>query len=264
MRDTEHKKTYFIGRAGDIRLDHTSASRHHACLDVSDSKLVLRDLASRNGTFEIRGEKPVPFAEGEVHVEQVFAFGICVRSIRQMLAEVGASGRWRASADVRDGKIQVLADAGADGMRTDSNPLDSEARICRIQTKLKALLIEAESDVAISDPDRPNVTTSSEEKPAPDFDSTDTFESISTLEQEIELLRGLLDTVSRERDAVQRVADLSLKRIDLQQSLIANIETAASETTPVAVPAEQGSEEGANVQTLHEEVDLTRRYFLPK
>lgn len=83
------KRTYIIGRAGDISLYDDTVSRRHACLEVEDGQLFLRDLDSRNGTYELREKRLVPFSAGAVTRDQVFAFGECVRSVVQLLAEAG-------------------------------------------------------------------------------------------------------------------------------------------------------------------------------
>ncbi len=87
------KLSYIIGRAGDITLYDDTVSRRHASLELHGSELFLRDLDSRNGTYEIRDNKLVPFKAGAVTRDQVFAFGECVRSVVQLLAEIdGATG----------------------------------------------------------------------------------------------------------------------------------------------------------------------------
>jgi len=52
------KPTAVIGRdpAADIFLDNPGVSRQHATIEVSDSSLLLRDLASANGTL-VNGER---------------------------------------------------------------------------------------------------------------------------------------------------------------------------------------------------------------
>ncbi len=85
------KQSFIIGRAGHITLYDDTVSRRHACLDVEDGQLFLRDLKSRNGTYEIRDKKLVPFSSGTVTADQVFAFGECVRSVTQLLSEAGVS-----------------------------------------------------------------------------------------------------------------------------------------------------------------------------
>ncbi len=79
------KKNYTIGRAGDVKLNDETVSRHHACLEVDGDVLVLRDLDSRNGTYEVLGQELKPFSVGPVTSGQVFAFGECVRSVAQLL-----------------------------------------------------------------------------------------------------------------------------------------------------------------------------------
>ncbi|MCZ6666095.1 MAG: FHA domain-containing protein [Gammaproteobacteria bacterium] len=78
-------KAYIIGRAGDITLYDDTVSRQHASLEIEDDRLYLKDLDSRNGTYEIREKKLVPFTAGLVTSDQVFAFGECVRSVAQLL-----------------------------------------------------------------------------------------------------------------------------------------------------------------------------------
>ncbi|MGR8920533.1 MAG: transposase [Gammaproteobacteria bacterium] len=85
------KQTYIIGRAGEVTLYDDTVSRKHAALEVEGEVLFLRDLDSRNGTYEIRDKELVPFRAGTVLPDQVFAFGECVRSVRQLLQEAGIS-----------------------------------------------------------------------------------------------------------------------------------------------------------------------------
>lgn len=86
-------KTYIIGRAGDIKLYDDTVSRRHASLEIADGALVLRDLRSRNGTYEIRDKQLVPFSGGAIDRDQVFAFGECVRSVAQLLQAVADADR---------------------------------------------------------------------------------------------------------------------------------------------------------------------------
>ncbi len=86
------RQSFIIGRAGDITLYDDTVSRRHACLEIEDGQVFLQDLDSRNGTYELRDKKLVPFRSGAVYAEQVFAFGECVRSIRQLLKQAGVGG----------------------------------------------------------------------------------------------------------------------------------------------------------------------------
>lgn len=94
------KQSFIIGRAGHITLYDDTVSRRHACLEVEDDALYLRDLKSRNGTYEIRDKKLVPFTYGRIRSDQVFAFGECVRSVVQLLKEAGIAADNADSAEV--------------------------------------------------------------------------------------------------------------------------------------------------------------------
>ena len=84
------RKSYIIGRAGHIALYDDTVSRRHARLDIDGDQYFLTDLESRNGTYEIRDKQLVPFTKGEVSIDQVFAFGECVRNMGQLLASVAS------------------------------------------------------------------------------------------------------------------------------------------------------------------------------
>ncbi|MGR8921423.1 MAG: FHA domain-containing protein [Gammaproteobacteria bacterium] len=79
------KRTYLIGRQGNVRLNDETVSRRHARLEVEGETLYLRDLDSRNGTYEVRDTELVPFTAGIVSRTQVFAFGECVRTVAQLI-----------------------------------------------------------------------------------------------------------------------------------------------------------------------------------
>ena len=83
------KKSYIIGRAGDITLYDDTVSRRHARLDVEGDECFLTDLESRNGTYLIRDKQLLPFTKGRVTDDQVFAFGECVRTMTQLLSSIG-------------------------------------------------------------------------------------------------------------------------------------------------------------------------------
>lgn len=79
------KRIYLIGREGNVRLHDETVSRRHARLEVDGDTVTLRDLGSRNGTYEVRDRELVPFTEGQVIRSQVFAFGECVRTVAQLI-----------------------------------------------------------------------------------------------------------------------------------------------------------------------------------
>jgi hypothetical protein len=82
------KKSYIIGRAGDITLYDDTVSRRHARLDVDGDECFLTDLESRNGTYLIRDKQLLPFTKGPATKDQVFAFGECVRTMTQLLSSI--------------------------------------------------------------------------------------------------------------------------------------------------------------------------------
>lgn len=92
------KKSYIIGRAGDITLYDDTVSRRHARLDVEGDECFLTDLESRNGTYLIRDKQLLPFTKGRVTDDQVFAFGECVRTMTQLLSSIGGRDEPQASA----------------------------------------------------------------------------------------------------------------------------------------------------------------------
>ena len=57
-----------IGRAGDIALEDTEASRLHAALEIHDLMFLLEDLGSTNGTL-MNGEKIDGLVEIQNHAE---------------------------------------------------------------------------------------------------------------------------------------------------------------------------------------------------
>jgi len=86
------RKSYIIGRAGDITLYDDTVSRRHARLDVEGDECFLTDLESRNGTYLIRDKQLLPFSKGRVTNDQVFAFGECVRTMAQLLDSIAGRG----------------------------------------------------------------------------------------------------------------------------------------------------------------------------
>lgn len=82
-------KTYIIGRQGDIYLDDRSVSKRHAELQILNGEIYLRDLDSTNGTYLIKNERLVSFAEGYVQVHQNVIIGNRQYSIRQLLEQAG-------------------------------------------------------------------------------------------------------------------------------------------------------------------------------
>ncbi len=97
------KRIYLIGRHGNVKLNDETVSRRHARLEVDGDTLHLKDLGSRNGTYEVRGAELLPFSAGPVQRTQVFAFGECVRTVAQLIrtAELEAAmARAQPQADI--------------------------------------------------------------------------------------------------------------------------------------------------------------------
>lgn len=112
-------RTYIIGRRGEITLNDDTVSGRHAELTVLDGSFFLTDLGSTNGTWQLVNGQRQPFIRGPVLAGQEFAFGNCVRSVRQLVDAVeaiGAGGQGHAIAGTVGGSPSPLA-AEADGER---------------------------------------------------------------------------------------------------------------------------------------------------
>lgn len=256
MSDGKQKRTYVIGRGGDIRLDHTSASRHHACLTVSDGAIALHDLDSHNGTFRIDGLDAVPFAGGEIFLDEVFAFSVCIRSVRQMLEEVGEAGSWPVSGE-RPERAPTIAQSASRAWPTDTL---AGARIANVRAKISTLLTDAFAESAESAGCRTHNPNAGSRANTGESQAND--QSIAALQHEVEALRKMLVSVCRERDAVQRISELSFERIELQNSLISRLDAnnnAVDMNSTAELPAIEEPE--AKLESLDGHVDLDRRYY---
>ncbi len=263
MGDGTQNRTYIIGRAGDIRLEHTSASRHHARLTVTGDTVTLHDLDSRNGTFRIDGFEAVPFAGGEVFLDEVFAFSVCIRSVREMIEEVGEAGDWPAS-----GKLGAALQRTQESVHSASRPRladpIAEARIAKVSAKISKLLRAAFAEFDESAQRRAFVPDVGSHGNTDKSDKSREHEqSITALQHEVYALREMLVSVCRERDAVQRISELSLERIELQESLISRLDAskaAVDMNSTAELP--QFEEPETRLESPDEHVDLDRRYFL--
>jgi len=265
MHNREDKRSYFVGRAGDVRLDHTSTSRYHACLEVSDSTIMLSDLDSHNGTYRISGLEALPFTGGQIYLDEVFAFSTCIRSVRQMLEEVGEVGTWPLTGDQTNRSADSPRSIARASNQSRSTDQEAGARIERVRAKISTLLASGHPGVAILEPAKPRAPVLSDATPERADASGDDEHAIAALKQEVDMLRKMLASVSRERDAAQRISDLSLKRIELQDSLIAQIETSGLKVdmnTTAEVP--RFVEADVDLESLDGKVDLDRRYFMSK
>ncbi len=83
-------KTYIIGREGHIYLDDKSVSKQHAELQIMNGEIYLRDLQSTNGTYLVKNNRLVAFAEGYVQINQRVVIGSKQYTIRRLLEMAGA------------------------------------------------------------------------------------------------------------------------------------------------------------------------------
>ena len=82
------KKTFVIGRHGDIRIDDDSVSKRHAELQLRNNQVYLRDLGSTNGIYLIKNNRPIRFYEGYVQFNQIVAIGRKVYRISEILDQI--------------------------------------------------------------------------------------------------------------------------------------------------------------------------------
>ncbi len=82
-------RTYILGREGHIYIDSTTASKHHAEIRITDGKIYLRDLDSKNGTYLLKNKTLVQFEEGYVNPLQPIVIGGQTYVIRDLIAVAG-------------------------------------------------------------------------------------------------------------------------------------------------------------------------------
>ncbi len=83
-------RTYIIGREGHIYLDDKTVSKQHAELQVMNGEIYLRDLQSTNGTYLVKNNRLIAFAEGYVQLNQTVVIGNRQYTIRKLLEMAGA------------------------------------------------------------------------------------------------------------------------------------------------------------------------------
>lgn len=76
-RPTERERRAYTGRAAIqfIGIPHKTVSRRHAVLYVTERRIYMRDLGSKNGTFVIDDGRARRFSQGYVTSDQAFRFG---------------------------------------------------------------------------------------------------------------------------------------------------------------------------------------------
>ena len=82
-------RTYIIGREGHIYLDDKSVSKRHAEIQVMQGEIYLRDLNSTNGTYLVKNNRLVAFAEGYVQIHQSIVIGSKQYTVRKLLEMAG-------------------------------------------------------------------------------------------------------------------------------------------------------------------------------
>jgi pSer/pThr/pTyr-binding forkhead associated (FHA) protein len=83
-------RTYIIGREGHIFLDDKSVSKQHAEIQIMNGEIYLRDLHSTNGTYLVKNNRLVAFAEGYVQLNQPVVIGNKQYTIKKLLEIAGA------------------------------------------------------------------------------------------------------------------------------------------------------------------------------
>lgn len=89
LEDME-SRTYIIGREGHIFLNDKTVSKQHAELQIMNGEIYLRDLQSTNGTYLVKNNRLVAFAEGYVQLSQPVVIGNKQYTIKKLLEMAGA------------------------------------------------------------------------------------------------------------------------------------------------------------------------------
>ncbi len=88
--DNMESRTYIIGREGHIYLDDKTVSKRHAELQIMNGEIYLRDLQSTNGTYLVKNNRLIAFAEGYVQLNQAVVIGNRQYTVRKLLEMAGA------------------------------------------------------------------------------------------------------------------------------------------------------------------------------
>lgn len=83
-------RNYIIGREGHIYLDDKTVSKRHAEIQIMKGEIYLRDLQSTNGTYLVKNNRLVAFAEGYVQLNQSIVIGNKQYTIKKLLEMAGA------------------------------------------------------------------------------------------------------------------------------------------------------------------------------
>ena len=102
-RPTERERRAYTGRAAVqfLGMPDNTVSRRHAVLYVTEHRIYMRDLGSRNGTYIVERDGARRFTQGCVTVDRAVRFGdyrcrideLLDKALRERAAEPVAGGR---------------------------------------------------------------------------------------------------------------------------------------------------------------------------
>ena len=99
---------FTIGREGHIYINDPSISRQHAEIKFIDGRIRLRDLNSTNGTYLVRGKKPVYFQEGYVKPHHCIVLGRRLHSVKSLLAVLGIFAEYSDDTGLKIGLAKTI------------------------------------------------------------------------------------------------------------------------------------------------------------
>ena len=99
---------FTIGREGHIYINDPSVSRQHAEIKFIDGRIRLRDLNSTNGTYLVRGKKPVYFQEGYVKPHHSIVLGRRLHSVKSLLAVLGIFAEYSDDTGLKIGLAKTI------------------------------------------------------------------------------------------------------------------------------------------------------------
>ena len=99
---------FTIGREGHIYINDPSVSRQHAEIKFIDGRIRLRDLNSTNGTYLVRGNKPVYFQEGYVKPHHSIVLGRRLHSVNSLLAVLGIFAEYSDETGLKIGLTKTI------------------------------------------------------------------------------------------------------------------------------------------------------------
>ena len=95
-------------QGGHVYINDPSVSRQHAEIKFIDGRIRLRDLNSTNGTYLVRGKKPVYFREGYVKPHHSIVLGRRLHSVRSLLAVLGIFAEYSDDTGLKIGLAKTI------------------------------------------------------------------------------------------------------------------------------------------------------------